>query len=1122
MGLQPLESYPAGGVDSRSNPLAMPKDRYLEVHDLWPQQDGSFRLRDGYSLLASGQQSGVPIHSITSVTGPAPNYTPLIVFWQGMLPYLLNQTTAVVSVVPVLGTPIQSASRFSYFYTNGHLHAFNGTDAKWFDGYVWRDVGLPQPNLTAAANVTVVESVRELSATEIAAVTLTLASGGTFPADQTGRTFYAAYYDLSQQELGPATTPTGTNGGFVEFAAGQELEVGALPISPETNWVKLLALTDDGGDQAHFAIVSTKQITGGVIVNQVINLSGTSVSNDPTVFVVPSFSVALSAGNLNSGPVTATVSGAEQSQPDETLPQSTTFAITGVEMHHGGEDDETFDYGTITINIIGTNDAAFQYTVGYGEGSTIGSLIAALAELINSQSDGLLTCTGDTITPTLEGSPAVYTITCTAVTDYPAQFPTGSFHISASPSPFGNRTLYDTGTVSITVGAQTAVADYGADDTADTVAQSLCNAINGLANSGAIASFSGAVITISPNTTGIEVQLTCDGNSFSPNDVVGLSLSGDDAYDGNLFTVISAATNTFNIFVPSGTLPIQTGQAQKLLAIGASGTGGVITAPAFFTALDASQMQGVPGSSVGGVQPGYQFYLSLYLPTAGGHVGNRVPIGNRIAPASRTNIRILGSVPTNPEQVLLIGRTGDGAEVPYVCIDNNGNWITLAGTFGDYLLLSANIDGNSEIPYRNFPPPGTLDYNQQLANLAGGAAQNPAINGTFGRAWVESDHMCGVLTGSPTIYRSGSAQDMREGQFVGLAEQSWDPADIETFPTANPVVCGQGYQQESWCFTAQDCGVLLELAGETQWQGPWNVGAAGQYAFAIGWNNLPFWVTGKKQLATVSLGGYQQMGALMSTVQAGPMVISGEYEAALLAKIGSQYLSQVEVVYMRIPEKLVDQLRINCLDSNGLPFTIIHDFNLRDDKAPYGQAYEEFYLGPLTGQSTPSYTQASVRNQFEDEICIAGGPDGNLYQFYDGGNDAGTEFVGEAFSLLNIGPQRTAVKAQEWWGDLTVQWYVTKKLNAAISFGTTVTTRVFDISKMNKLSPRTAVQGEEWNSHWNVPIDDPEMVNAYVLMRLASHSTDGTTALNTPPHVPLETYGRVWLVNPLAGASRGR
>lgn len=880
MPLKAAEQYPAGGVDSRSNPIAMPPDRCLEVHDFWPQQDGSYRLRDGYVLQVAGPQANVPIHSVISITGPAPTYTPIVVFWQNKTPYVLNQSTNTVSTPTIKGAAIGSNSRFTYFYTDGHLHAFNGTDAKWFDGTYWRDIGLPTLTAGQVAAISVaVDGSVGLTPAQAAAITLTFASGGSWPQnDVTGEYVYAAILTQTPSGL-PILSPwVQLGGGYRQMGlANQQLQIGGTPSLPSGDYL-VFGITSDGGDEPNVCAAQG---------------SGSSPTPLP-------------------GPGSTTWSG-------------------------GLATVDSVAHGIATSAVI-----AGTFTNGLISGS-FGPVVATKVD---------------------------------------------SNHYSFSDS------------------------------------RSILN---------------GATVT---------------------------------AY----LVVTGTAINDYQWTVPSFSFPLP-------------GT------------------SNLSASTIGGTQPGYQFYASIYNPTTG-HVGNRAAIGARLAPQGPCS-PILTGLPTlsDAEWVLLIGRTSDGAEIPYAVIDGNGNWITT--TASSLVLPYGNIDGNSELPSRNYPPPGTLDCNYQYSLLPGGAAQNPPITGTFVIAWVESDHMCGVLAGSPTIYRSGSALDMREGVFVGLPEQSWDPADIETFPTNNPVISGHGYQQESWCFTQEDCAILMELAGETSWQGPYNVGAAGQHAWARGWQNLPFWVTGDKQLATVSLGGYQQLAGLMNQASAGPLIISGEYEAALLSQIGDAYLSQTEVSYIRKPNELVEVLRIKCFDVNGNPFTIIHDFNLRDDRSPYGQAYEEIFLGPLAS----SFTQAAIRDQNQKSQILAGAANGNLYLLYSGGNDAGTEFTAQALRLVYLGPQRTAAKFLEWYGDRTAQFFLTRKLNIA-----------FNVEQMDNLcqeSP-TEVQGDENNNHWSVDIPHPEMVHVYILLQLKSHSADGTTALNSPPHMPVESYGRIWLVSPQLGASRPR
>ena len=104
------------------------------------------------------------------------------------------------------------------------------------------------------------------------------------------------------------------------------------------------------------------------------------------------------------------------------------------------------------------------------------------------------------------------------------------------------------------------------------------------------------------------------------------------------------------------------------------------------------------------------------------------------------------------------------------------------------------------------------------------------------------------------------------------------------------------------------------------------------------------------------------MAGMYQTLNAGPVPISDEYELALLAQIGDAYLSLTEIVYVRIPEERVDVLRICSFDANGNPLTIIHDFNLRDDRSPYGQGYQENLTGPLSAASPSTINSLNLQS----------------------------------------------------------------------------------------------------------------------------------------------------------------
>jgi hypothetical protein len=566
---------------------------------------------------------------------------------------------------------------------------------------------------------------------------------------------------------------------------------------------------------------------------------------------------------------------------------------------------------------------------------------------------------------------------------------------------------------------------------------------------------------------------TSTAHGLSAGDVVVIAGTTENAYNrvATVITVPDADHFTFESY--SGGEVTQ-GTVSRIVTAGNAATSVVISAPTVDTSIAVNEERGIAASSVGGAQPGFQFYACVYNRSGGGHVGNRIKIGGRLKTTNRTNVRISGLPNLSGEDAeweLLIGRTGDGAEVPYAIADSAFAWHSVLSGQTATAITEAAIDGDSELPTRNGLPPADVD-----------------------KAWRVGDRICAAANGKPTLWRSGSEQESRLGRFVGCPEQAWAADDIETFPTAQAITCGAAYNYDSWLFTLNDMAVLTDLSGVLGWQGPWNFGCAGPNAFTLGWKGLPYWVTGEKQLATMTAEG--------------PAVVSDEYEAALLSRIGDAYLGETETVYYRHAKKQIDQLRIKGRDASGAPFTVIHDFTLRDDRSPYGQAYEAVYAGPLAA----NYTQALIRDGMNRLQVCAGAGDGCIYQLYTGDNDAGSEFTADYAQLLYAGPLRSAIKRNEWWGDANLEWYLADALDTPAQ-----------VDQMKMLSDTVArpVPGEEHNSHYVVDLDSPQITHAYLWIRLVSHSADGTTELNSPPHFPLETYGRVYASMPLVGPSRG-
>ena len=1070
MPLKQNETFPAGGVSSRDNPVAMPPNRYLMLKNFWPQTNGELRLRDGYSLYANGLQPDVPIHSIVGIVGPGPDYKRLIVFWQAKTPYLLDPETRSVSAPTVRGTAVQSGERFCYFQTDQKLYAFNGTDAKFFDGTVWRDVGLPKLTKDQADAVVVAQGLAAISESEAAAAAVASGSGGGWlRTDKYGEYVYLVMFDTSTNTSASSTLPLG--GVRVKVTPGKKINITSMPVPAKSDVVKIPLLTNDGG-------------TTGFPVR------------DVTAFDHPDSLTFASAGpttvhaHCNNAPhllSTGDIIAFHVLKGDDTPPGP--FSVDVLDSLNF-----TFEANQKFVDAYASFHECFRL-LKYSNASTSGSINQHQFILGGTISSVLAKETAGLPGSTIGGVQPGYQF-CMSIRNKVTQ------HV-------GNRAL---------IGER-------------------------LNNSG---------------TSAVEISGYPDVSAVDDEWELLIGRTGDGAEipyavidsDGNYIT----ADLTALVAIASQS------------AVPLTRTSNVVTAVLTFP--------GIVGAPPPMIPPGS-------LVNVAGADNSFSGAGLEVASYQKS---FTGSDWT---VTLTWNQSGsDGSTTAQVDAFTGRN---------PTVVTASDIDGDTELPSRNFPPPGTLDFNDQIA-------PDPPVSGTFKRAWVESDHCCGTLEGRPTIYRSGSDVDAKEGKFVGLPAQAWDPVDIETFPTAAPVACGQSLSEESIVYSREDSAVLSELASELGWQGPWNFGAAGQFAYTKGWNNLPFVISGEKQLVTAGSDS--------------PVPISDEYEAALLSKIGDKYLGLAEMVYVRLPHKRVEVLRMNLLDPGGRSFSVIHDFNMRDEKSTYGQAYEEDLTGPLAisvfwtmdqrqltraadiasverimdvkvllvpsvgdlvvveggtsfdgtfvieevdvvpappvgsrimlkwSQTGPdetvsadvtvkntrsAFTLSVVRDENQQVLVLAGGADGNLYRLYDGISDSGEFFTGEALSLKNIGPQRTGIKYLNWYGDQEAEFFIAKKLTTPAS-----------TSKMSALCQDAPeeVQNDESSNHWRAPItDEIEMEHAYVWMKLTGRATStmpdpsdpnntievaNTMELNDPPHMPMETYGRVLMITPESGASNQR
>ena len=586
--------------------------------------------------------------------------------------------------------------------------------------------------------------------------------------------------------------------------------------------------------------------------------------------------------------------------------------------------------------------------------------------------------------------------------------------------------------------------------------------------------------------SGTTVSINAVGHGLSTNDIVVVGNSSPTINGVYKVTVIDG--NNFNVTLPfsTGLFAGGGGQVHRVISAANAVTSVIISAPAQDNYYQVNQNLGLAASTIGGVNAGYQFYASIYNQNGGGHVGNRVSIGGRaLQTAYRSNWHLTGLPDlsgTDTEWTVLVGRTGDGAQVPYPCTDNAANWAVTLNSQTSLVLNQANIDGAHELPTRN----GIIPSQCNMFCLAG-------------------DYAYAMDTGSPTLRRSGSFADYRAGIFVGDPAQSWAPNDIDTFPTAEAVTGMFEVDQEVFCGTLHDSAVSTNLAGIQQWAGgPWAVGIAGRRAGTKCGPYGFYWVSGDKQLCTLSQGV--------------PVIASEEYELAELSQIGDAYLSTVEAVYYRNASQNKDELRIEAQKTDGTPYTIIHDFKLREIYSAPGSLYGQGYSSQFTGPLATSFTSALIRDSNGKLQVYAGASTGQLYQLYTGADDVGGQYTADLILLINGGPNRPSVPFFDFYGDQNIEVTVGRNLSSSIALGAQWG---FDPPSADA-DIAESVPGSEQDFLYRVFLVPSEVQRLYTRFQLTSHSADGNLNMNSPPHVPLENYGRLYEIIPVLDGQRGR
>ncbi len=301
--------------------------------------------------------------------------------------------------------------------------------------------------------------------------------------------------------------------------------------------------------------------------------------------------------------------------------------------------------------------------------------------------------------------------------------------------------------------------------------------------------------------------------------------------------------------------------------------------------------------------------------------------------------------------------------------------------------------------------------------------------------------------------------------------------------------------------TRTDCGFLVDNIGTLMWLGPYTKGGAGPRAWVKTDHGL-FWISWDLELCTI--------------VDGKPMAVSDEYNAAELSLFGDAFKSTIELQYFRSRTLDRDEILIFGQKADGTPHKTVIDFKLNDQRSPWGQARGEEHLGPLG----TVYTTALVIDANNVRQVWSGASTGNMYQLYSGGTDAGLEFTADVTFLSTTGLDRPQLSWLDVFGDGNFQLQYGRQLDSTV-----------DTGKDTDLVPLTSVEalpmqvpGRTDLVCWRIPPTDPELLgHVYLRILLTSHSVDGTLALSSPvPHAPLESYGRVYMVAPAIGDTRGR
>lgn len=270
-----VEAFAFGGVDSRSNPLAMPPGKCLRSVNWVRAEAGYLKLRHGYSNVTMSTVSAVSIHSAVAIQQLKTSlWERRILFGQGNAVKALE--LGAVGTVTGITTMPSTLSWGSFLLDNLFFWGTGWSSVKSFDGTTARFAGLGAPAAASCSSVSVSES--------------TAATGTWSGTTLSGFQFYMAWYRPQTGEVGNRTA-IGSRLTIPSTSTQSVVVLTGLPDpAGDSEVVKLLGRTPDGGEVPYALVTSTGSwvVAGNTATVATINLWDVDYDSElPTRNIVP-------------------------------------------------------------------------------------------------------------------------------------------------------------------------------------------------------------------------------------------------------------------------------------------------------------------------------------------------------------------------------------------------------------------------------------------------------------------------------------------------------------------------------------------------------------------------------------------------------------------------------------------------------------------------------------------------------------------------------------------------------------------------------------------------------------------------------------------------------------------